>query len=135
MSNLSDVDWKLRYSPCDDYVDPSKVAGFIPLNAKINELLDSVSPVDPSTGTRPTLLDELNSDQITAAERSSIVSTLVKIPVCDRFNVSDKDLAAMLPSRYNCSQVDIQGVRDWYQSQIFNDPSFKDAVVDESLKK
>lgn len=134
MASISDIDYKLRYSPADDFVEPTSVDGFIPLNSKINELLDAVSPVDPSTGVRPTLLDELNNDHLTAAEKSTIVQTLVKIPVADRFNVSDKDLCDMLPSRYNCTQVDIQGVRNWYQSQIFNDPSFKESVVDQASK-
>ena len=64
-----------------------------------------------------------------------MVKTLVQLPVSQRYAVSDKMLASMLPSRYNITQADYQGVRDFYASQIFTDPAFKDAVVDEASKK
>ena len=128
---LSDPAWQALYAPVDRlFSEIDKV----PLNSVINSALDVVAPVDPSTGTRPSLLDQLNSSALTAAERSDIVKTLVKLPVSDRYAVSDKTLASMLPSRYNITQADYQGVRDFYASQIFSDPAFKDAVVDEVTK-
>ena len=128
---LSDPAWLALYASVDRlFSEIDKV----PLNSVINSALEVVAPVDPSTGTRPSLLDQLNSSALTAAERSDIVKTLVKLPVSDRYAVSDKTLASMLPSRYNITQADYQGVRDFYASQIFSDPAFKDAVVDEVTK-
>ena len=130
---LSDPVWQALYAPVDRFF--KEIDKELPLNSVINSALDVVAPVDPSSGTRPSLLDQLTSSSLTAAERSDIVKTLVKLPVSERYAVSDKTLASMLPSRYNITQSDYQGVRDFYASQIFSDPAFKDAVVDEAAKK
>lgn len=129
---LSDPAWQACYSPVDrSFDDDSK----LPLNDVINKALDVVAPVDPSCSTRPSLLDQLTSSALSAAERSDLVKTLVQLPVSQRYAVSDKMLASMLPSRYNITQADYQGVRDFYASQIFTDPAFKDSVVEETAKK
>ena len=128
----ADPNWASLYAPVERFF--KEIDKELPLNSVINSALDVVAPVDPSTGTRPSLLDQLNSSALTAAERSDIVKTLVKLPVSERYAVSDKTLASMLPSRYNITQADYQGVRDFYASQIFTDPAFKDAVVDEVTK-
>lgn len=129
---LSDPAWQALYAPVDrSFDDDTK----LPLNDVINKSLDVVAPVDPSCSTRPGLLDQLNSSALSAAERSDLVKTLVQLPVSQRYAVSDKMLASMLPSRYNITEADYQGVRDFYAAQIFNDPAFKDAVVNETAKK
>ena len=128
----ADPAWQALYGPVDrSFVDDTK----LPLNDGINKSLDVVAPIDPSTSLRPSLLDQLNSSALSAAERSDLVKTLVQLPVSQRYAVSDKMLASMLPSRYNITQADYQGVRDFYASQIFTDPAFKDAVVEETAKK
>lgn len=129
---LSDPAWRALYGPVDRFFNDDTVP---PLNDTINKALDVVAPIDPSSSLRPSLLDQLNSSALSAAERSDLVKSLVQLPVSQRYAVSDKMLASMLPSRYNVTQADFQGVRDFYASQIFNDPAFKDAVVDEASKK
>ena len=128
---LSDPAWQALYGPVDRFFDDDNKP---PLNESINKTLGVVAPVDPSNSLRPSLLDQLNSSALSAAERSDLVKTLVKLPVSQRYAVSDKMLASMLPSRYNITQADYQGVRDFYASQIFSDPAFKDAVVDQVTK-
>ena len=44
-----------------------------------------------------------------------------KLPVSERYDVSDDVLREMLPSRYASTQVDMQAVRNYYNNLILDE--------------
>lgn len=125
---LDDPEWIARYGSVDvarPKEDFSKV---------INQTLDDISPVNPATHTRDDLIARVNDPDLTAGERKALADMMVRIPASERQAIPDDVLLGMLPSRYNQTNVDMQNLRQYYNSQILSDPAFKDAVVDETLK-
>ena len=88
------------------------------LNAEIMEIIDVVSPVDSVTGNRENPVTKLLSGSVTLAEKERIMSMLHEIPATSRNDVSDEDLAALLPSRYHNTLTDWDFVGMKYQEFI-----------------
>lgn len=91
------------------------------LRGDINEMLDRSCPVNPVTGLRDNLLDRLDSSDITESEKKTILENMSKLPVSERYDVSDDVLIEMLPSRYASTQVDMQAVRNYYNGLILGE--------------
>lgn len=91
------------------------------LRGDINDVLDRSCPVNPNTGLRENLLDRLDSSDITESERKTILENMSKMPVSERYDVSDDVLLEMLPSRYASTQVDMQSVRNYYNNLILEE--------------
>lgn len=91
------------------------------LRGDINDVLDRSCPVNPNTGLRENLLDRLDSSDITESERKTILENMSKMPVSERYDVSDDVLLEMLPSRYASTQVDMQAVRNYYNNLILEE--------------
>lgn len=91
------------------------------LRGDINDVLDRSCPVNSNTGLRENLLDRLDSSDITESERKTILENMSKMPVSERYDVSDDVLLEMLPSRYASTQVDMQSVRNYYNNLILEE--------------
>ena len=85
------------------------------LNHEIREIIDVVAPIDAVTGNRENPITKLLSGSVTLAEKERIMSMLQEIPVTSRNDVSDEDLAALLPSRYHNTLTDWDFVGMKYQ--------------------
>lgn len=90
---------------------------------EVNKLCDVLCPVDPVTGNPDNMIDKLLSPSVNPMEKERILSYMQKIPASHRHNLSDKELISMLPSRYNTTFTDIDKVRDYYEKEIYTDPS------------
>ena len=126
---LNDPDWIARYGS----VDP--VPPMEDFSTVINDTLDKVSPINPSTNTRDDLIARVNDPSLTAGERKALVDMMVRIPSPERQSIPDDVLLGMLPSRYNQTNVDMQNLRQYFNAEILSDPAFKEGVIDETLKK
>lgn len=93
---------------------------------EVNKLCDVLCPVDPVTGNPDNMIDKLLSPSVNPMEKERILSYMQKIPASQRHNLSDKELISMLPSRYNTTYTDIDKVRDFYEKEIYTDPSIVD---------
>ena len=102
---------------CEPVVRPE----MLDLRGDINEMLDRSCPVNPVTGLRDNLLDRLDSSDITESEKKTILENMSKLPVSERYDVSDDVLIEMLPSRYASTQVDMQAVRNYYNGLILDE--------------
>lgn len=85
------------------------------LNHEIREIIDVVAPIDAVTGNRENPITKLLSGSVTLAEKERIMSMLQEIPATSRNDVSDEDLAALLPSRYHNTLTDWDFVGMKYQ--------------------
>ena len=85
------------------------------LNDEIKDIIDVVAPVDSVTGNRENPITKLLSGSVTMVEKERILSMLQEIPVTSRNDVSDEDLAALLPSRYHNTLTDWDFVGMKYQ--------------------
>lgn len=85
------------------------------LNHEIREIIDVVAPIDAVTGNRENPITKLLSGSVTLAEKERIMSMLQEIPAISRNDVSDEDLAALLPSRYHNTLTDWDFVGMKYQ--------------------
>lgn len=92
---------------------------------EVNKLCDVLCPVDPVTGNPDNMIDKLLSPSVNPMEKERILSFMQKIPASQRHNLSDKELISMLPSRYNTTYTDIDKVRDFYEKEIYTDPSLQ----------
>lgn len=92
---------------------------------EVNKLCDVLCPVDPVTGNPDNMVDKLLSPSVNPMEKERILSYMQKIPASQRHNLSDKELISMLPSRYNTTFTDIDKVRDYYEKEIYTDPSLQ----------
>lgn len=92
---------------------------------EVNKLCDVLCPVDPVTGNPDNMIDKLLSPSVNPMEKERILSYMQKIPAGHRHNLSDKELISMLPSRYNTTFTDIDKVRDYYEKEIYTDPSLQ----------
>lgn len=96
-------------------VEPSGVPNNPCLNHEIKEIIDVVAPIDAVTGNRENPITKLLSGSVTLAEKERIMSMLQEIPATSRNDVSDDDLAALLPSRYHNTLTDWDFVGMKYQ--------------------
>lgn len=96
----------------------------------INKLSDSLFPVNPVTGNPDNMIDKLISPGVSEIEKERILSFMEKMPASKRNNLSDEDLIAMLPSRYNSTLTDLDKVRDFFEKEIYTE--LKDESQEES---
>lgn len=90
------------------------------LNSEITEIIDVVAPINPVTGMRENEVSMLLSQNISSIEKQAILSRMQQIPPSERHNMSDEDLLNMLPSRYNSTMVDVDHVRQWFETNVFD---------------
>lgn len=90
------------------------------LNSEIIEIIDVVAPINPVTGMRENEVSMLLSQNISSIEKQAILSRMQQIPPSERHNMSDEDLLNMLPSRYNSTMVDVDHVRQWFETNVFD---------------
>ena len=101
------------YMSDSDIVDLKKVAGrpSLPeLNSEIKEIIDVVAPVDALTGNIENPVTKLLSGSVSVLEKERILAYMQKVPSTGRNDVSDEDLAAVLPSRYHSTLTDMDFV-------------------------
>lgn len=91
------------------------------LCADINKLSDSLFPVNPVTGNPDNMIDKLITPGVSELEKQRILSFMQKMPISKRNNLSDDDLIAMLPSRYNSTLTDLDKVRDFFENEIYTE--------------
>lgn len=87
----------------------------------INKLSDSLFPVNPVTGNPDNMIDKLISPGVSELEKQRILSFMQRMPKNKRNNLSDDDLIAMLPSRYNSTLTDLDKVRDFFENEIYTE--------------
>lgn len=88
------------------------------LNSEIKEVIDVIAPVDAVTGNRENPITKLLSGSVSLLEKERILATLQQIPSSSRNDMSDEDLAALLPSRYHNTLTDFDFVGMKYQEFI-----------------
>lgn len=88
---------------------------------EINKLSTSLFPVNPVTGNPDNMIDKLITPGVSELEKQRILSFMQKMPVSKRNNLSDEDLIAMLPSRYNSTLTDLDKVRDFFENEIYTE--------------
>lgn len=96
----------------------------------INQLSDCLFPVNPVTGNPDNMIDKLISPGVSDLEKQRILSFMQKMPKSKRNNLSDDDLIAMLPSRYNSTLTDLDKVRDFFENEIYTE--LKDVSQEET---
>lgn len=89
------------------------------LSEEIERLQDSLYPVDPITGNRSNDVVKLLSSSVSPLEKERILASMQKMPAAQRHNLSDDDLVKMLPNRRNSTLVDADGVREYFEEEIF----------------
>lgn len=88
---------------------------------EINKLSISLFPVNPVTGNPDNMIDKLITPGVSELEKQRILSFMQKMPASKRNNLSDDDLIAMLPSRYNSTLTDLDKVRDFFENEIYTE--------------
>lgn len=96
---------------------------------EINKLSTSLFPVNPVTGNPDNMIDKLITPGVSELEKQRILSFMQRMPKSKRNNLSDDDLIAMLPSRYNSTLTDLDKVRDFFENEIYTE--LKDESKDE----
>lgn len=99
---------------------------------EINKLSTSLFPVNPVTGNPDNMIDKLISPGVSDLEKQRILSFMQKMPASKRNNLSDDDLIAMLPSRYNSTFTDLDKVRDFFENEIYTE--LKDESQEETTE-
>lgn len=97
---------------------------------EINKLSTSLFPVNPVTGNPDNMIDKLITPGVSELEKQRILSFMQKMPASKRNNLSDEDLIAMLPSRYNSTLTDLDKVRDFFENEIYTE--LKDETQEET---
>lgn len=111
-------------------VDTSPLPNNPSLCADINKLSDSLFPVNPVTGNPDNMIDKLITPGVSELEKQRILSFMQRMPKSKRNNLSDDDLIAMLPSRYNSTLTDLDKVRDFFENEIYTE--LKDETQEET---
>lgn len=82
------------------------------------DTLDGICPKDPVTGLRLDAVTALLRPGMSSLEKDKFAAMLQEVPASKRTNLSDDELMAMLPSRYNSTLTDIDKVRDFYKAYV-----------------
>lgn len=88
---------------------------------EINKLSTSLFPFNPVTGNPDNMIDKLITPGVSELEKQRILSFMQRMPKSKRNNLSDYDLIAMLPSRYNSTLTDLDKVRDFFENEIYTE--------------
>jgi hypothetical protein len=76
------------------------------LNVKANEECNVICPYDDDLGERPNIISKVMDPNTNPLEKDRLLATLQRLPTSKRNNLSDEELALMLPSRYNQTLTD-----------------------------
>lgn len=82
--------------------------GSIDFSITANQELDVLAPVDEITGTRPNILNKIVDEAVNPLEKQRLMASLQRIPSSSHGRMSDADLIATTPSRYNQTLTDSQ---------------------------
>lgn len=88
--------------PCPYFVDK------IDLSVTANQEMDVLAPVDETTGNRPNILNKIVDEGVDPLEKQRLMASLQRIPSSSHRRMSDADLIATTPSRYNQTLTDCQ---------------------------
>lgn len=102
---------------------------------KPTEECNILAPVDEVTGNRPNLLDKVVDEHTSPLEKERILSSLQRVPTSQNNRMSDSDLIATTPSRYNQTLVDNEKFANHLESfvdYVNTDSSEKDSPTDDS---
>lgn len=105
------------------------------LSEEIERLQDSLYPVDPTTGNRSNDVVKLLSSSVSPLEKERILASMQKIPVSQRHNLTDDELVSMLPNRRNSTLVDADGVREYFEEEIFPNLEVTEQSAEQSAEQ
>ena len=86
---------------------------------------DVICPVDETTGHRTSRLTKVMDPTISPLEKERLMSTLQRMSTPTRTRLSDQDLMALTPSRYNTAMVDDEKFAD-YLHQVVDEAGITD---------
>lgn len=96
---------------------------------------DASNPLNEVTGLRDSQLTRVFDPDLSPLEKQRIMSSLQRMPTAKRNNLSDKDLIALLPSRYNTAMIDdakyAEYLRGMVDSENVTDAPIGDASTDD----
>lgn len=98
----SDDDLKVMSTSVPYFVDK------VDLSITANQELDVLAPVDEITGNRPNILNKIVDEGVDPLEKQRLMASLQRIPSSSHGRMSDADLIATTPSRYNQTLTDSQ---------------------------
>lgn len=98
----SDDDLKVMSTSVPYFVDK------VDLSITANQELDVLAPVDEITGNRPNILNKIVDEGVDPLEKQRLMASLQRIPSSSHGRMSDADLIATTPSRYNQTLTDAQ---------------------------
>lgn len=89
-------------TPCPYFVDK------VDFSITANQEMDVLAPVDEVTGNRPNILNKIVDEAVDPLEKQRLMASLQRIPSSSHGRMSDADLIATIPSRYNQTLTDAQ---------------------------
>lgn len=111
----SDDDLKVMSTSVPYFVDK------VDLSITANQELDVLAPVDEITGNRPNILNKIVDESVDPLEKQRLMASLQRIPSSSHGRMSDADLIATTPSRYNQTLTDAQKFSDHLVNVIESD--------------
>lgn len=109
-------DFHLSRMPSDCFVVPAVPVEVNGINNGLSvvdgSLFDTVSPVNPVTGHRDSMLSRLFSGVVSDSEKQLILSQLAEVKgVSSPAGLSDDDILSLVPSRYMSDPVELERYR------------------------
>lgn len=109
-------DFHLSRMPSDCFVVPAVPVEVNGINNGLSvvdgSLFDTVSPVNPVTGHRDSMLSRLFSGDVSDSEKQLILSQLAEVKgVSSPAGLSDDDILSLVPSRYMSDPVELERYR------------------------
>lgn len=109
-------DFHLSRMPSDCFVVPAVPVEVNGINNGLSivdcSLFDTVSPVNPVTGHRDSMLSRLFSGNVSDSEKQLILSQLAEVKgVSSPAGLSDDDILSLVPSRYMSDPVELERYR------------------------
>lgn len=109
-------DFHLSRMPSDCFVVPPVPVEVNGINNGLSvvdgSLFDTVSPVNPVTGHRDSMLSRLFSGDVSDSEKQLILSQLAEVKgVSSPAGLSDDDILSLVPSRYMSDPVELERYR------------------------
>lgn len=109
-------DFHLSRMPSDCFVVPAVPVEVNGINNGLSivdgSLFDTVSPVNPVTGHRDSMLSRLFSGGVSDSEKQLILSQLAEVKgVSSPAGLSDDDILSLVPSRYMSDPVELERYR------------------------
>lgn len=109
-------DFHLSRMPSDCFVVPAVPVEVNGINNGLSivdgSLFDTVSPVNPVTGHRDSMLSRLFSGDVSDSEKQLILFQLAEVKgVSSPAGLSDDDILSLIPSRYMSDPVELERFR------------------------